>query len=1102
MAIQHRRGSYSDFDPTKMTPAEVAVVTENDPIASDGKAVYVAFAPGVVKQLATHEELQGYDEDARIAAAAAADARDDAQTAYMNAYGSANASAGSAAASANSAAAAAGSADDAEATLEAAEAAIAAAQATAEEAISDAKDAAIEDINDAKDAAIADIGTAKTGAISDVDDTKDDAMDAINDRAAQIQEMTTNAEETAAAALQSATNAENDVAEFINTQGNLKNRVDAMELEMYGFPDDAYVEDGKAYFTHNGQVLFEVTGIGGGGGGGGGASTTLTVTNTTGWLTKTISSGKPCEVSLTWSSTLDGIATGDGTLNIYVNNVIRGSIAIEQGNITQEVGQYLQTGSNTVRVQVVDIDGNSRAINFQITCVALALSSTFDTDTVYQGAFSFPCTPVGAVEKTIYYYLDGTLLGTQVTSVSNRQVSYPIPAQTHGGHSIRVYFEATINEETVTSEELYFEFIYIDPLDSTPIIASSFNQATADQYSIVPIPFRVYTPGSLTSEVKVYDGEDLISTQTVDRTWQSFSYRANTVGETEITFKVGTEEKSVSFTVAESQIDVEAVTEDLVLYLTAEGRSNNEQNPAVWEYEDISATFSDFNWVSDGWQKDSDGATCLRVAGDARVTIPYKIFETDFRSGGKTIELEFATRNVLDYDADILTCYSGGRGIKLTAQSAKLDSEQSSISTQYKEDEHVRIAFVVEKQSENRLIHMYINGIDSRVVQYPVGDDFQQTSAVNISIGSDDCTIDVYNIRVYDNSLTRHQIVENWIADTQDGATMLDRYNRNNIFDAYGQIVTANLPANLPYMIISCPELPQSKGDVKEGVYGSFVNRLYPSKSFTFTGASFDVQGTSSQYYKRKNYKAKFKNGFVTASGSTISKYAMSANSIPVSTFCFKADVASSEGANNVELVSAYEQACLYKTPAQVENSKVRQGIEGFPMVIFWNNTTTGETTFLGKYNFNNDKSTENVFGFASPDESWEGLNNGGDHILWNTADYTTDAWLGDFEARYPDTKPAYTDSEQLATFAEWMVSTNRDLATNDPLSESVTYDGVTYTTDSSAYRLAKFKAEAGNYLELQSTLFYYIFTELFLMVDSRAKNTFLSFIGSEVVGS
>ena len=234
--------------------------------------------------------------------------------------------------------------------------------------------------------------------------------------------------------------------------------------------------------------------------------------------------------------------------------------------------------------------------------------------------------------------------------------------------------------------------------------------------------------------------------------------------------------------------------------------------------------------------------------------------------------------------------------------------------------------------------------------------------------------------------------------------------------------------------------------------------------------------------------------------GTNVSKYAMRDNSVPVNTFTFKADVASSEGANNVELARLYDEACPYETPAQKTNSKIRQGIDGFPIVIFWQNTVTNETNFLGKYNFNNDKGTEEVFGFVEGDESWEIRNNTSDRVIWESADYTGDDWLNDFEARYPDTDPAYTDKAQLAEFAAWIVSTDPAQATNDILADSVEYDGVAYTNDTAAYRKAKFKAELGKYVEVDSALFYYLFTELFLMVDSRAKNAFPSFMGAEVV--
>ena len=57
-------------------------------------------------------------------------------------------------------------------------------------------------------------------------------------------------------------------------------------------------------------------------------------------------------------------------------------------------------------------------------------------------------------------------------------------------------------------------------------------------------------------------------------------------------------------------------------------------------------------------------------------------------------------------------------------------------------------------------------------------------------------------------------------------------------------------------------------------------------------------------------------------------------------------------------------------------------------------------------------------------------------------------------------------------------------------------FDGTTteYTIDSREYRIAKFHDEFENYFVKSSTIFYYIFTELFLMVDSRTKNAFPSF--------
>ena len=139
---------------------------------------------------------------------------------------------------------------------------------------------------------------------------------------------------------------------------------------------------------------------------------------------------------------------------------------------------------------------------------------------------------------------------------------------------------------------------------------------------------------------------------------------------------------------------------------------------------------------------------------------------------------------------------------------------------------------------------------------------------------------------------------------------------------------------------------------------------MLPSKSFTFTGCQINVQGTSSAPYARKNYDMQFKNGFELASGHA-NQYALRTGAIPFNRFVLKADVASSEGANNVELVRLYNDACPYKTPEMVEDSRVRWGIDGFPIVVFWNDTATGTVKFLGKYNFNLPKRAPAPYGYS-----------------------------------------------------------------------------------------------------------------------------------------
>lgn len=52
-----RRGKYELLDPSKLMPGEWAIVLESDPNGTGGRSLYMCFSPGVVKRIATAEDM-------------------------------------------------------------------------------------------------------------------------------------------------------------------------------------------------------------------------------------------------------------------------------------------------------------------------------------------------------------------------------------------------------------------------------------------------------------------------------------------------------------------------------------------------------------------------------------------------------------------------------------------------------------------------------------------------------------------------------------------------------------------------------------------------------------------------------------------------------------------------------------------------------------------------------------------------------------------------------------------------------------------------------------------------------------------------------------
>lgn len=907
-------------------------------------------------------------------------------------------------------------------------------------------------------------------------------------------------------------------------------------------PDGLIYEGNKLYLSAKGEPICDpVEIVGGSGGGGGGASTYIvSLTNLLSGRIFSVTKEESVILKYKYSSVdEDDYTDGPGVGLLTVNGVRKNSFSVPQGEQDLNITQYLSVGENIVAIKVTNSEGSSRTLTYTINVVALSLTTSFPNMGLYSGPVAFQYRVTGIGEKRAYFFLDGRQIGKETITANDVTRTLNIETQKDGAHFLRVYVESTSDGVTVTSNILNIGLMWYSKETVAPMVMINYSGEEKIQGEALSIPYLVYDPyheiATITYNIYNPDGSIYLTSigqvNDTGKTWDTQDYPSG-----QVKFEIVCEKISAftTISVVPSSFDSTIISDGLALEFTAQNRSNYEEHPEIWENNGYAATFTNFGWSGvDGWVTDNDGHAVLRFLPGGEMSIPFKPFATDVRASGYTIEVELATHNVRDYDTTIITSYESGRGIVIKSQNASLTSEQSGVSVQFKEDSRVHIAFVIS-QGGRRLIYIYINGILCGVTPYGETDNFKQSNPVGLTIGAENCGLDLYSMRFYNRAFTTLEQLNNFICDRSTISERIETDRRNDILDTENAeskdsilLSYDKVKGVIPIMILECPKLPQYKGDKKKGMRCEYIDQLNPEYSFTAEGVEFDVQGTSSSVYPVKNFKVKLKSGLTyTASGETAAGWLFDKEkSISTKTFCLKADYASSEHANNVCLVDYYNSTCPYKMPPQEVEPKVRQGVNGKPIVVFWRNSETGEMECQGSYNMNDDKSNEKTFGFVDIDitsvipepriECWEWCNNNNALCLFKSTKAFDEmkidedgkeypAWEDDLEPRFPDLDDhMYGEHEgeldAIRGVISWVVSTDTAQATNGELESPIKYPHyktnltTTFTIDSPEYRLSKFKAELKNHFELDSVLFYYLFTEVFLMIDSRAKNMFLT---------
>ena len=866
------------------------------------------------------------------------------------------------------------------------------------------------------------------------------------------------------------------------------------------------------------------------------------------------STGNPAKAIVT---IIQGANTNTLESNIYAGSSNTVDVTKYMGVGTNTVRVKVQVGEGA-EMQVSQITWTINVVQLTLSSSFNIATSINRGDSV-----TIPYALSGAGNKTLRCYVDGVDKEDRsiTASTANGSFSIDTSGMSHGTHSVQLVVELELSEDNIIkSNSIYFAIGVRETDNNAPIVYARFDYPDGSlilgentpyiqtkQFDVYTLSYAAYNPKETPTNAIVYVGEDVASSSSVPFVVQNLTLRASNYGEQKCRIVVGKTEYSFRLIAEKSELNISEPTDGMTLKLSAQGRNNNDVNREEWSYNGIQTVFEGFKWGGDGWI-----GNALRLNDKARAVVQYAPLRQPDQNvtNAFAFAVKYKVSEVVDDEAELIRCVDGdGTGFVITAQEARMQTKgKSSLSMKMASGEVYEVMFVSFPKSASgsseyeklntEMVYLYINGIMSGSVQRSASDSIYQSDPQFVTMGADGATLDVYLLRAYNTYLSDSQILDCYMIDQDSVDDMFALYESNNVIDDNGNVTVDSVPDGMRYIIITgrqdngVPTVLQAavnndkdpKYDVDEMLC---VVKGNQSLNFKCVGGCIRLQGTSSLAYPIKNYRIYFKNASKVAGDLYLgcdeqgvggelqeeAKYSFrqagtsNKAAAPVDCFCLKADFAESSSSHNTGMAKIVQNiltAAGELTPAQAHCSgeygyDVRTTIDGEPCYLFYRGTLDETPQFLGKFNFNNDKSTEAVFGFCdipgyhdqswvadkfsgvNPTECWEFLNNDYPMGMFLDDDFDTKGddgtpnWLKVFEARFPDDDDINAEYEAgtrkpkyLEPLVKWVKSTQNDGE--------------------------KFKAELADWFDVDYLCDYYMFTEIMGCVDQRVKNMMMGF--------
>lgn len=632
-----------------------------------------------------------------------------------------------------------------------------------------------------------------------------------------------------------------------------------------------------------------------------------------------------------------------------------------------------------------------------------------------------------------------------------------------------------------------------------------------------------------------------------------WTFKTDVIGEHVLTITCGETVKTLIANVVELGIEVSPITTGLVFDFNPVGYSNDNEN-RLWSSDDIIMTVSDnFDWINGGYQIDENGDQCFCIKAGTSAEINYELFGDDAKSSGKQFKLIFRTENVSDSNTTFLSCVSDATnegkniGIEMKAQEATIYAKEDSLPLPYAEEEVIEFEFNITASGETiPMVMGYEDGVSTRPMVYDDTHDFQQYQGYRmpISLGSDDCDLYIYRFKVYNKSLSDRDILNNFIADARSAEEMIARYDRNQIYKE-GILDPDYLAEMCPDLRIIKLEVPHFTADKDDKVYDeniqSIVECIYKNGDPIYDNwVAYDIvhsgQGTSSNNYGAsgrnldlilKSYKDYGNSPYIVlGDGSKVSKVSLTRESIPVNYFNVKVNIASSENANNALLAKRYNQYNPYTRPFVREDESIvpyiKDTMEFQNCVIFLKESDPDLSTHV-EFNDNNyhfyamgnigDSKKTDSSRLTDPDDRYECILEVMDNTLPNST-MPTGKVDENGAPIYPidpsewcEGNSAY-DSLYSDLFDEKSAKDKGEGATDDTYGWRYIYEDGTDEENAEVKAFVEqkwkdfyefvvtstdeeFKVHLGDWVVLDSVMYYYLFTLRYTMTDNHAKNSF-----------